>query len=629
MTGNNRLILHQNMNSTSSVKRWQSFIWIFILVILQYLGLELSCRSISGIGIDTIQRLLIDYKYHAFTFILWTMSTIYLIAASDLLLYCLTGRIKLSVRLVSILLAFLSVINFWVYQFKGNIFTWTDIRNAGTAAHVLSGYSIDRYLQEFIKLIVAFILIFLIILKCPEENFWKKKKTRIYAVKVCGVVAILWLMFASNVLHPADGFTQFWNWSKMVSQYGYGSTFLLSALSNVNTPVKPDQYQNYTDQAENISDSFYIEETASSQNNRKDLPDVLVIVNETFDDLNYQAPLSADQQVMGSLDDFSDIVVHKGTISEYGTGTNISETSVLTGFSSVPYQGKAPFLYFDVSYFPSLPKYMQTLGYQTAAFHYQPGANYDRNVGYKKLGFEETHFLEDGKNLKNYGSRIGEYGYPTDESVYQNVESWYEEHQKSGPCFMYCLTMQNHSGYDMNDPSYDTVHVDSKYGELSDEMNEYESCMDLSVQAFENLCSQYKNSDRDLVILMTGDHGPLFLADYMKASGRDESDAGYDEDIRTVPNLFWSNNDDYVAAWKKKQADTDRLSIEFLVPDMLESCGFPGTSWTELLEKIRGQYPVIMPYGKVCDNQNQVVKNGVSISDIQLYLAVEYQCLTQ
>ena len=132
--------------------------------------------------------------------------------------------------------------------------------------------------------------------------------------------------------------------------------------------------------------------------------------------------------------------------------------------------------------------------------------NYSRGRAYPDMGFDIIHFDEDFVDKELYKNRW----YETDECFYRNIINWYHEMPEQSPRFLYLLTIQNHEDWDMNPPEADTVHVSEDYGEYTQIINEYLSCIRLSDIAFKDLTDYFRSVDKSVIICMLGDHSPVF-----------------------------------------------------------------------------------------------------------------------
>ena len=108
---------------------------------------------------------------------------------------------------------------------------------------------------------------------------------------------------------------------------------------------------------------------------------------------------------------------------------------------SVPYQ-----LYVrDPEY--GLADILKSQGYYTIAMHPNKAHNWNRASVYPCMGFDE--FI----SLENWGDEHRELlrNYVSDKATFEKIISLYEEKDADEKLFTFCVTMQNHGGYTVED----------------------------------------------------------------------------------------------------------------------------------------------------------------------------------
>ncbi len=316
-----------------------------------------------------------------------------------------------------------------------------------------------------------------------------------------------------------------------------------------------------------------------------------------------------------------------------GGGTNKSEYELLTSNSLHQITSGTPFNMLDLEGACSVVTYMKNRGYQTLGTHPQNAANYNREIAYPALGFDQVRWIGDYSGLEHYGDRP----YPTDASVYRQLTEWYEQMGDS-PRFIYCLTMQNHGDWDLNDPSQDSIHVLDDYGEYTDQLSEFMSCVSLSDQAFGELTDYYRNVDRDVIIIMTGDHCPHFTLEMMRTY-TDWPDEVMDIPIRSTPFVIWANHEglleDYMTAEQSALSEESfsvpvTIGINELVPSALQAAGMPLSGYYSSLCDLRARVPVLH-WGLYLDQygiRHEIEEKNEYREDLRRYFSLEYLNLT-
>lgn len=153
-----------------------------------------------------------------------------------------------------------------------------------------------------------------------------------------------------------------------------------------------------------------------------------------------------------------------------------------------------------------LPNRLRQQGYVTASIHGASGAMYDRAYWYPRAGFAQRVFQENKLEARRC------YSFPgvCDSDLFADVEYFFSG---AGKRFMYWLTLNSHSRYDLRDLDRDIF--DCRRFSIAVES---ESCRNLKLQAqfFDGL-ARLVNSDAmsGVNIVVVGDHSPMIL-DYQE-----------------------------------------------------------------------------------------------------------------
>ena len=538
----------------------------------------------------------------------------------NLILTLLTGRKSVAFALTTTAALVLSLVNHYTWLLHGEPFTFDELKNAGTAMGVLDSYRLaltPQVLLIILGAIVVFLAGFLV--------FRLRRSSRKVTAKCLLVLLpLVWLFLMTGRVIPRSGFG--WSWKNAVNTYGYLPSMLRESRNRLVPYKKPAGY----DKKETVGYAASYDSPAMRGENR---PDVILILNETFFDFDRLIEIDKDGQVFTRIPELDNCIRGYTVVPGPGGGTNKSEYELLTSNSLHQITSGTPFNMLDLEGACSVVTYMKNRGYQTLGTHPQNASNYNREVAYPALGFDQTRWIKDYSGLEHYGDRP----YPTDASVYRQLTEWYEQ-MGDGPRFIYCLTMQNHGDWDLNDPSQDTIHVLDDYGEYTDQLSEFMSCVALSDQAFGELTDYYRNVDRDVIIIMTGDHCPHFTLEMMRTY-TDWPDEVMDIPIRSTPFIIWANHDgllkDYMSA---EQADLSEesysraitIGINELVPSALQAAGMPLSGYYSSLCDLRARVP-ILHWGLYLDQygiRHEIEEKNEYREDLRRYFSLEYLNLT-
>ena len=498
------------------------------------------------------------------------------------IVYILICRVNLACFFTTIVWTIISIANYYTIMYHGMPLSIFDIKNLTTAVDVIGSYklAIDSSIKEI--LLVYFCAITLsFVIKCVENRQKTDTKERVIS-SVTGIFVITLTLFGgyfgSTPIKPLR--TIGWTWTEPYSQYGYAPCSVEMIYYYFNAIQKPD---GYTDKL--------VQEIEIEQKNDEvyQTPDVVLILNESFYDLSLIANFTTD---IGYLDNFTSLEnAVKGycVVSSPGGGTNCSEYELLTSNSLRLMPAVTPFNHLNLQGANSIVSVLKTLGYHTIGSHPKSGTNYNRRKGYAALGFDDIFFDDDFKDLAFYKNRWRE----TDESVYQNLERWYEEniHDTQEPLFLYNLTFQNHGEWsDLSEEDY-LVHVNEDFGEYTSTMNEYLTSISLSDAAIGDLIDYFSGVDRPVILCMVGDHCPSFAGNIVK-DGMSEDEKKLK--LRSVPFLIWSN----------KSFETENigyLGMNMLVPEIFELAGIKQSPYYAYLNDLKREIPVITAYDTYYD----------------------------
>ena len=349
-----------------------------------------------------------------------------------------------------------------------------------------------------------------------------------------------------------------------------------------------------------------------------DYPDIILLLNETFCDLSSSVNFEADADPMAAFKEIDGAAYGQAVIANIGGGTNDSEFELLTSNSRYLLNSSAPFTFLSKEQLKnSIVRYLEEgFGYETSGMHCGTPGNYSRNIAYPYLGFDNIYLGEEAFKYKNsYGNRPW-----LDADNYHDLTDHYEEGGE-GPRFMYLLTFQNHGGYEQNEASYDTVHVKTDFGNLTDDVNEYLTSMQSSAAAFRDLTDYFKDSKRKVIICMVGDHAPAFIADLPN----DTESPVDDESINkcTVPYVIWSNYGAEVTSY------TDYATMTDLVPMTLKAAGLPLSAYYKSVLDLHEMLPIRTKTGKYYDRDfnSGVFEGSTDKSLLSTYLYMEYNSL--
>lgn len=529
--------------------------------------------------------------------ILKPLMNVIIVASLVFILWAICGKIKVSLIAVTVITQILAVANVIVARARSLEIQFSDMTSLGTAAQVADQYSISvPTLSSATLILSACFIVFLILTKFPK----KERSTKQLAVSLSGIAAgvlcvvIIYTQVGAGIIDYRHKY-----WKVAGSMYnGFFVNFVLSAITT--EVVEPESYDPSVLDSEM---SVYYESNGTSVE-KKEKPNVIVIMNESFADLHNVAAylgneMKTDSPIMpffDSLDnDESNIIKGHALASIYGGNTANSEFEFLTGLSMqfYPRNSVAYSLFVNENNGHTIVDSFENDGYVSIGMHPEKDTNWKRNEVYEYFGFDEIYFEEDFATA-NGGPELLRI-HPSDKAVYDKVIDLYEDHEDGAPIFNFVVTMQNHGGY-TNGYASDEVKVP---GDDDPELAEYLYCVNHSDTAFEELINYFENVEEDTVILFFGDHQPT-LSHVSKEYMGIDADSTTKERLAdyVVPYVFYANFDIDV------DKSTNLTSLNFLSSWLLDITGVSKRPVDLFLEDIQADVVAINSMGWFDQNLN-------------------------
>ena len=573
-------------SAIEDVKRWTQYLIGFAIVpIISFYLME----AFEHNALAEVRQEAQWFNILIFELIAWT-------------LYLLIGRMTTALRIELALALAFGLTNHYVMAFRSTPFVPWDLLSVRTAASVAQNYDFTPT-PRMIVVTVLFVLLMVavcVLRKVPRI----KLPIRLGSAVLCGLALCLFVNTLQqetfqnkHYLYPFL-FTP----AYMTKVNGMAVTFAMDlAYVAVDKPEgysaeeaqkTLEQYGNtdnvFADDEENTNDSKNRGEDA----NNKDLPNIIVIMDEAFSDLAVVGDLETNEDYMPFMHKMQQGADHTITgyaqVSVCGGNTANSEFEFLTGntMSFLP-SGSIPYQQYITKDTPSLASYLASLGYETYAQHPYYASGWNREKVYPLLGFEHLNFIDDYAN-KTYVRK-----YVSDDADMQHIIDTYENKEDGKPAFIFNVTMQNHGGYtDAFSGLSEDVHATNYNSEVLDR---YLSLIRLTDQSLEKLVDYFSTVDEKTVIVFFGDHQP---SDTVAAQVQDSmllpGESVPDEQLRKrylVPYLVWANYD-------IDGATQQNTSLNYLSAEVLKAAGVPTDAYQNFLLDLQKSYPVMSAAGR-------------------------------
>ena len=464
-------------------------------------------------------------------------------------------------------------INYFVYLFRGNEFTFSDIRSIGTGLSVAGNYKLqlnDRgaYAIFGAALFIAFVR------KC-HVKFARAWQMRIIDAMLAAICVIIVGMAAYDVN------TETWE-QKGTYRNGYILNYILGIRDSF--IAQPDGYSE--EAIQKLEKKYSSNDKDYSKTDVKD-PTIIVIMNESFSDLSVLGDLQTNIPLTPFIDSLKENTTKGYALSSvFGAKTPNSEWEYLTG-NSMAFLPAGSVVYQQyISDTPtSIVSNLKDDGYTCVAMHPYYATGWSRNQVYPKIGYDEMHFIDDFDQTKILREYI------TDQELYDKIIERYESRGANEKLYLMGITMQNHGGY--GEP-YDNFNEECyKIGRSYTDANQYLSLVHESDKAVKNFIEYFSKVDDPVEIVFFGDHQPSLNSNfYPLLNGKGMSGLTEDEleALYTVPFFIWTNYD-------TPEETVDITSLNFLSTMTLERAGIELPAYNKVLADMMETVPAVNSRG--------------------------------
>ena len=504
---------------------------------------------------------------------------IIIFVAIALLLWMVTGSRKWALRMESVIALIIGLADYYVIEFRGvPILPW-DIYSIKTAASVSADYS---YALDSTAVWSVLAFVGLIVLESIGKDY--KIDRKLWRVRLAGGVCAFLVLFGEYQLLKSPEFIlnmriydKLFTPYSMIKRDGIALAFMLE-LQYMEVE-KPDNYNEsmVAEAYEALSEDVAVEEE------RK--PNIIVVMNEAFSDPAVLGDFQTNEDYMpilhGLQEGQENTITGIMNVSVMGGNTANTEFEFLTGSTmaflpdgSVPYQQ-----YIDAPV-NSMASYLKEMGYKTIAMHPYNATGWERNIAYPFMGFDTFY------SLRNFYGVTKVREYVDDDSCVDRIIKEYEKAKE--PCFIFNVTMQNHSPYTAE---YDNFTPDiTVEGSDSFQLSTYLSLMKLSDASLGRLLEYFSQVEEDTVVVFFGDHQPTdsVVRDVWKLNGVDPYNMTEEQECLRyqVPFVVWANYD------IEEQTDV-MTSANFLGAQVFEWCHIPNSGYQNYLLDLNEEFSAI------------------------------------
>ena len=474
--------------------------------------------------------------------------------------------------------------NHYLISFRGRTLFPGDFLTLRTAANVAGNYDYRPDSMQWLTIgIFAAVLVLLSFLPREEKRPFD---WRGFAPAAAGTAVFLAAFFGTGWVEGLGIEPSMW------TTRGNGLVLNFTVCLKYMKVEKPDSYSQETLAAlagENPSDTA---DAAASADGGTRPVNVIVIMNESLSDLSVLPGVESNMDAMPFLRSLTENTVKGYAYSSvFGGTTANSEYEFLTGNTTafLP-AGTVPYQMYVSPGDPSLVGQMEALGYTTIAAHPYRSSGWNRPTVYADYGFDEVYFESDFQD-RAYMRGDERTGYVTDRCDYENLIRWYEEKEEGQPLFLFNVTMQNHSAYQMawtNLPK--EVWLTGELENRFQTVNQYLSLVYQSDQAFEDLIDYFSQVEEPTMILLFGDHQPQVATNFYTDVLGTNPDTATAQKKQMVPFVLWANYD-------IPEAQGVELSLNYLSALLMDTANLPMTGYQKFLSQLWETAPVINTVG--------------------------------
>lgn len=553
-----------------------------------------------------------------------------------LLVFGLSGSLRISVLTVSPLLLLFGVANMYVKEFKGSPLVPMDFSSITTAANVAGGYTYEiGYEIVFAVALTAAVMAASCRLRMGRRRLPVRIAARLLSLMiVCGFA---YTFYYTDTVADYGLKPDFFNQTRGYKNHGALLEFTLNTKYLWLTEPSgydPDQVEDIV--AEQLSDGTdHILETALIRQGMDPeevealvesvptageqglTPNIIVIMNESFSDLRVVGDIETNIPYMPFIDSLEENTIQGNAyVSTIGTGTSNTEFEFLTGnpMAFLPAGSNAYQLYVKDRQ-PGLVSTLLSQRYTADAFHPYYESSWNRVSVYDLMGFRDFITLEDmidedildrykasGYSYSLY-KRLLKQRYPdediilrryvSDEYDFQKIVEMYENKEPDQPFFLFNVTMQSHSSYNQKFDNFDQqVYLTSTQGEYP-KTDQYLSLIKATDDAFEDLIGYFETVEEPTIVLMFGDHQP-FIEDSFYSEVMGQSISEMDDETQQqryiTRFILWANYD-IPEGW------VDQISMNYLSTLLLQVAGLEMPDYNSYLADLYTRLPVITAMG--------------------------------
>lgn len=495
----------------------------------------------------------------------------------------LCGRGRVAQIAVAALWWLLALASAFKAAFRGPPLVPWDLYALGTGLEVAAGYS-PRVTVEMAGSGLGLALYGMVCWKYPVRLRGLGKRAAVLALSLCALGGIgAALLFPSFPLY-VDISTDNWELPVVYKREGFATALIVNCKQLI--IPRPEGYD-----PERVREVLSEAEASAPPAAMAEPPvNILVVMNESFADLQALVPFATNRPVLPNLRALQEQGIRgRLNVSVFGGGTSATEFEMLTGNTAafLPAESSAFVQYVQPSRNNgfSLAWQLKAQGYATVAVHPAEPSNWSRDRAYPLLGFDRFLSLRDMPGWSDPADNPR--GMYSDAALYRELLRLLQEKPKGQRLFIHCVTMQNHGGY-TQPPLTGVEPRIVRAGAPDEEIDNYLTLAGLSDRALGEFARALEQMGEPTLVLFFGDHQPTVSRPLTRqAEGADRWDA--EPEVRATlyetPLLLWSNRG-------LPALDIGDTSPQYLGGLLLRVAGLPLSGYQRFLSALGEQWPV-------------------------------------
>ena len=513
----------------------------------------------------------------------------------------LTRFAPLATLIAAILGCVPAAVDFYTLQLRGEPFLPWDLAQVSEAAGVASAAGIHIQTSMVVSIVIILLLLVasFFLYRGRKKLNWKPRVLG-FAASAAAVCGLLFGVFLQPAVTQAIGILpDAWMQDRYYRYYGVTTSFLTN-LTNLEIS-KPDDYSedavneilddtaaagNY--QTAPLYPASYGAVTPAGETEQS--PTIIYVMDESYWDVSEleQYGITFDTDVSKNLHALQQTSAYGRAYSpSFGGGTCDVEFEALTGYS-VSYlpNGSKPYQQHVTRPMFSLPNYLKTQGYQTAAVHCFWAKYWSRDTAYPNLGLDTFLSLEKMTHVNKVRRHYWTSGLVTDDSMADQIIQQYESMKASSdaPVFLHAVTMQNHTNYNKdNYPDDQRVKVLNAPSGISRStlgaLEDFATGIRDADAMLGRLTDYFSQVDEPVILVFWGDHYNPIDSNYdvFTKSGY-ASDSSADPRLHQTTLLMWSN-------YSQQPVDLGTIAAYDISPVMMNIYGLKQPLYFQYLNR--------------------------------------------